>query len=63
MDSDLRLTVLGISYWRGAAFGDVHFVRVGTPERVGARPSPRAGDEGSWINGQVINVDGGTVMR
>jgi NAD(P)-dependent dehydrogenase (short-subunit alcohol dehydrogenase family) len=20
-------------------------------------------DEGAWINGQVINIDGGTVMR
>jgi hypothetical protein len=20
-------------------------------------------DEGSWINGQVVNIDGGTVLR
>jgi NAD(P)-dependent dehydrogenase (short-subunit alcohol dehydrogenase family) len=37
--------------------------RVGTTEDIAALVAFLLSDEGSWINGQVINVDGGTVLR
>ena len=37
--------------------------RVGATEDVAALVAFLLSDEGSWINGQVINVDGGTVLR
>jgi NAD(P)-dependent dehydrogenase (short-subunit alcohol dehydrogenase family) len=38
-------------------------VRLGTPEDIGAMVAFLASDDGSWINGQIINVDGGWVLR
>jgi NAD(P)-dependent dehydrogenase (short-subunit alcohol dehydrogenase family) len=37
--------------------------RLGTPDDVAAMGALLLSDEGSYITGQVINVDGGTVMR
>lgn len=37
--------------------------RVGEPGDVAALVAFLLSDEGSWINGQVINIDGGTVLR
>lgn len=37
--------------------------RVGATDDVASLVSFLISDEGSWINGQVINVDGGTVLR
>ena len=37
--------------------------RVGRPEDIAAVGALLMSDEGSYITGQVINVDGGTVMR
>lgn len=37
--------------------------RVGAPDDVAALVSFLISDEGSWINGQVVNIDGGTVLR
>jgi NAD(P)-dependent dehydrogenase (short-subunit alcohol dehydrogenase family) len=37
--------------------------RVGKPEDVAAMVAFLASDDGEWINGQVIAVDGGTTMR
>jgi len=37
--------------------------RIGRPEDIAAMGALLLSDEGSYITGQVINVDGGTVMR
>ncbi len=37
--------------------------RVGLPEDVASLVAFLLSDEGAWINGQVINVDGGTILR
>jgi NAD(P)-dependent dehydrogenase (short-subunit alcohol dehydrogenase family) len=37
--------------------------RVGDPEDVAALVAFLLSSEGAWINGQVVNVDGGTVLR
>jgi NAD(P)-dependent dehydrogenase (short-subunit alcohol dehydrogenase family) len=37
--------------------------RLGTPEDIAAMVAFLASDDASWINGQVISVDGGSVMR
>ena len=37
--------------------------RVGNTDDVASLVSFLISDEGSWINGQVVNVDGGTVLR
>ncbi len=37
--------------------------RLGTPEDVGALVAFLCSDDGAWINGQTIRVDGGRVMR
>ena len=37
--------------------------RVGAPEDIAAMGALLLSDEGSYITGQVINIDGGTIMR
>jgi NAD(P)-dependent dehydrogenase (short-subunit alcohol dehydrogenase family) len=37
--------------------------RVGNPEDVAALVAFLLSEEGEWINGQVVNIDGGTVLR
>jgi NAD(P)-dependent dehydrogenase (short-subunit alcohol dehydrogenase family) len=37
--------------------------RLGTPEDIAAMVAFLASDDGEWINGQVINVDGGAILR
>jgi len=37
--------------------------RVGAPDDVAALVAFLFSEEGEWINGQVINIDGGTVLR
>ena len=37
--------------------------RVGAPDDIAALVAFLISDEGAWINGQVINIDGGTVLR
>jgi NAD(P)-dependent dehydrogenase (short-subunit alcohol dehydrogenase family) len=37
--------------------------RVGDPDDVAALVAFLLSEEGEWINGQVVNIDGGTVLR
>jgi NAD(P)-dependent dehydrogenase (short-subunit alcohol dehydrogenase family) len=37
--------------------------RLGTPEDIAAMVAFLASDDGAWINGQIISVDGGWVLR
>lgn len=37
--------------------------RVGDPDDIAALVAFLLSDEGEWINGQVVNIDGGTVLR
>jgi len=37
--------------------------RLGDPTDIGAMVAHLISDDGQWINGQVISVDGGTLMR
>jgi NAD(P)-dependent dehydrogenase (short-subunit alcohol dehydrogenase family) len=46
-----------------AALKRMPSARVGAPEDVASLVAFLMSDEGAWINGQVLNVDGGTIMR
>jgi NAD(P)-dependent dehydrogenase (short-subunit alcohol dehydrogenase family) len=46
-----------------SALRRIRGTRVGFPEDVASLVAFLLSDEGAWINGQVINVDGGTVLR
>ena len=37
--------------------------RIGRPEDIAGMVAFLASDDGAWINGQVISVDGGTILR
>jgi NAD(P)-dependent dehydrogenase (short-subunit alcohol dehydrogenase family) len=37
--------------------------RVGEPDDIAALVAFLLSDEGEWINGQIVNIDGGTVFR
>jgi NAD(P)-dependent dehydrogenase (short-subunit alcohol dehydrogenase family) len=37
--------------------------RLGMPEDIAAMVAFLASDDGSWINGQIVSVDGGAVLR
>jgi NAD(P)-dependent dehydrogenase (short-subunit alcohol dehydrogenase family) len=43
--------------------GTIRSTRVGKPDDIAAMVAFLASDDGEWINGQVIAVDGGTTMR
>jgi NAD(P)-dependent dehydrogenase (short-subunit alcohol dehydrogenase family) len=46
-----------------AALKRIRGSRVGVPDDVAALVAFLISQEGEWINGQVINIDGGTVLR
>jgi NAD(P)-dependent dehydrogenase (short-subunit alcohol dehydrogenase family) len=46
-----------------AALKRIRGARVGVPDDVAALVAFLISEEGEWINGQVINIDGGTVLR
>jgi NAD(P)-dependent dehydrogenase (short-subunit alcohol dehydrogenase family) len=46
-----------------AALKRIRGTRVGDPEDVAALVAFLLSSEGSWINGQIVNIDGGTILR
>jgi NAD(P)-dependent dehydrogenase (short-subunit alcohol dehydrogenase family) len=48
---------------QSAALKRMRSPRVGEPADVAAMVAFLMSDEGAWVNGQVINIDGGTVLR
>lgn len=46
-----------------AALGRMHSPRVGEPADIAAAVAFLLSDEAAWINGQIINIDGGTILR
>ena len=48
---------------RAGALKRIRGTRVGEPEDIAALVAFLCSEEGAWINGQVINIDGGTILR
>jgi NAD(P)-dependent dehydrogenase (short-subunit alcohol dehydrogenase family) len=48
---------------QASALKRIRGTRVGEPTDVAALVAFLMSDDGSWINGQVLNIDGGTVLR
>lgn len=46
-----------------AALKRIRGTRVGDPDDVAALVAFLLSSEGGWINGQVVNIDGGTILR
>jgi NAD(P)-dependent dehydrogenase (short-subunit alcohol dehydrogenase family) len=46
-----------------AALKRMRTSRVGEPADVAALVAFLLSSEGAWINGQIVNVDGGTILR
>jgi NAD(P)-dependent dehydrogenase (short-subunit alcohol dehydrogenase family) len=49
--------------WRDMAMAMTLSNRFGEPEDIAAMVAFLASDDGSWITGQILNVDGGAVLR
>ncbi|KKC06188.1 SDR family NAD(P)-dependent oxidoreductase [Mycobacterium nebraskense] len=48
---------------QAGALKRIRGTRVGEPEDIAALVAFLCSEEGAWINGQVINIDGGTILR
>ncbi|MCV7426764.1 SDR family NAD(P)-dependent oxidoreductase [Mycobacterium montefiorense] len=48
---------------QSGALKRIRGTRVGDPEDIAALVAFLLSEEGEWINGQVVNIDGGTVLR
>ena len=48
---------------QAAALKRIRGTRVGDPDDIAALVAFLLSEEGEWINGQVVNIDGGTVLR
>ncbi|MEE6134901.1 SDR family oxidoreductase [Mycobacterium sp. 050128] len=48
---------------QAGALKRIRGTRVGDPEDIAALVAFLLSEEGEWINGQVVNIDGGTVLR
>ena len=46
-----------------AALNRMRAPRVGAPADIAGLVTFLLSQEGEWINGQVINIDGGTILR
>ncbi|RAU95236.1 oxidoreductase [Mycobacterium colombiense] len=59
-------TIRAVPQWpdlQAAALKRIRGPRVGEPGDVAALVAFLLSDEGEWVNGQVVNIDGGTVLR
>ncbi len=48
---------------QAAALRRMRSHRVGEPDDIAAMVAFLMSDDGAWINGQVVNIDGGTILR
>ena len=48
---------------QAAALKRIRGTRVGDPDDIALLVAFLLSEEGAWINGQVVNIDGGTVLR
>jgi NAD(P)-dependent dehydrogenase (short-subunit alcohol dehydrogenase family) len=48
---------------QAAALKRIRGTRVGDPDDIASLVAFLCSEEGAWINGQVINIDGGTILR
>jgi NAD(P)-dependent dehydrogenase (short-subunit alcohol dehydrogenase family) len=48
---------------KAGALARTRSTRLGTPEDIAGTVAMLASDDGAWINGQILSVDGGTTMR
>jgi NAD(P)-dependent dehydrogenase (short-subunit alcohol dehydrogenase family) len=48
---------------QAGALKRIRGTRVGDPDDIAALVAFLLSEEGAWINGQVVNIDGGTVLR
>ena len=58
--------IRGVPQWpdlEASALKRIRGDRVGSPVDIAGLVAFLLSDEGEWINGQVINIDGGTVLR
>jgi len=46
-----------------AALKRIRSTRVGTTDDIASLVAFLLSDEGEWVNGQVVNIDGGTILR
>jgi NAD(P)-dependent dehydrogenase (short-subunit alcohol dehydrogenase family) len=59
-------TIRSVPQWpelEAGALKRIRGTRVGEPGDIAALVAFLLSDEGGWINGQVVNIDGGTVLR
>ncbi|GBG36796.1 SDR family NAD(P)-dependent oxidoreductase [Mycobacterium montefiorense] len=58
--------IRSVTQWQelqSGALKRIRGTRVGDPEDIAALVAFLLSEEGEWINGQVVNIDGGTVLR
>jgi NAD(P)-dependent dehydrogenase (short-subunit alcohol dehydrogenase family) len=59
-------TIRSVPQWpelQAGALKRIRGTRVGDPDDIAALVAFLLSSEGAWINGQVVNIDGGTVLR
>ena len=65
-DSPRQKTIRSVPQWpelQAGALKRIRGTRVGETDDIAALVAFLLSEEGAWINGQVVNIDGGTVLR